>query len=167
MCILPATICGKDHIATYLPPIVSELFDQIVCCAATTLSDRTGRKGRQQTWAHVSVFPPSIFLLSSLHLSCFAALLDSVYATPTSKLSREFLTEQCSTVDADLLTVLTDVFPRQHSQVLKMGCYTPGQEKLAHGRASADHCHLRESEHAAAPGIPLHPHQLLHQAGRL
>lgn len=41
-----------------------------------------------------------------------------------------------------------------------------GQEDLAHGRATADHRYLCEPEHAAASGLPLHPHQLLHQAGR-
>ena len=42
-----------------------------------------------------------------------------------------------------------------------------GTQELAHGRANADHCHLRQFEHAVALGIPLHSYQLLHQAGRL
>lgn len=44
-------------------------------------------------------------------------------------------------------------------------CYS-GQEKLAHGGAHDSDWHLCYPQHAAAVGLSLHPHQLLHQAGR-
>lgn len=51
---------------------------------------------------------------------------------------------------------------KAHCQIEYLVGVCAGQEDMEDGGATNNHCHLCEPEHAAAPGLPLHPYQLLH-----